>query len=881
MRRSDGITMARLRASSSGTGPRSCAAEPDHAQGPALAASLGRAGPSPRAAADALAPSDPKRASPRSAAATLPRVIADDRFSPYFLFRLRSWLRRHGVGSFWLPVLVTLAATAPGPTWCQVHSLLMVRTNLLRHTRAPPPNTLPHNAFSLSLPYLTVQACFSLSAHLIYRSMDPGGAAAGTRRGRAPTSIWLHVLRLFAGLGRWVFMPLIFLHATCNYAARTQGPELFAGARQWNLDMPFVDGPKLVTRLLPLSSRLLPSSVMHMPLLTLSLHAAAAPQGRALTLTAALHPIELQLHPVFAFTLALFLLARVVQIALWLLAAPPLRKDSKLRVLIVGDSIPPKVDGVAVRVGHLVPTLLAKGHSVHIVNSIRSEPMGAAGVTQLHGWESELYRGHSITLPNPLGVLAVILRFRPHVIHIMDESFLQASAQVAASVCLIPTVWSHHSRLDKFAQACACWSWECLRAMLCVCVCVCSCTLIGLRLTLFFSLLSAFLHGPPPPFPTPLRADLPSLYYLPWLFMLQSLRRTFASASDVHLSVGDDMAYQLEQAGCGPDISNWACGVDSAVFNPARAILGCEPGSLRSKLTAGRPTTPIVLYCGRVAPEKRLELLPAVATLLLERMVREGGGSGSCSSSGGGSGSGSGSGAGKRGAGALPKSSAGLSFVIIGDGPALADIKRLMAEVGPTWSLQMSSSGSSSSSSSSVDDARAWRDPTPLSTGAGRSRGAIVTTFLGQVSHCPALGTVYASCDAFFSPSTCETLGQVFQESMASALVPTGCRFGGVPEVFDHDCEGYLFEPEDIGGAVEGISRALADRCATLGAGAAPMAHALPPAWLARGTPGRGEVARARVLSKSWAAAYAQAESAYYRALATRWPYSPNKPLRR
>ena len=38
------------------------------------------------------------------------------------------------------------------------------------------------------------------------------------------------------------------------------------------------------------------------------------------------------------------------------------------------------------------------------------------------------------------------------------------------------------------------------------------------------------------------------------------------------------------------------------------------PGSLRAKLTAGRGASPIVLYCGRVAPEKRLELLPAVAS---------------------------------------------------------------------------------------------------------------------------------------------------------------------------------------------------------------------------------------------------------------------------
>ena len=136
---------------------------------------------------------------------------------------------------------------------------------------------------------------------------------------------------------------------------------------------------------------------------------------------------------------------------------------------------------------------------------------------------------------------------------------------------------------------------------------------------------------------------------------------------------------------------------------------------------------------------------------------------------------------------------------------------------------------------------------------------------------------MYASCDAFFSPSTCETLGQVFQESMASGLVPTGCRFGGVPEVFDHDVEGYLFEPEDLPGAVGGICRALGDRAATLGKA---LALRIPPQWAAQGVAGRGEVARQRVLSKSWAAAYTQAESAYYRALATRWPYRPNKPVR-
>ena len=159
----------------------------------------------------------------------------------------------------------------------------------------------------------------------------------------------------------------------------------------------------------------------------------------------------------FAAAALALLLLRCLQIALWLRAAPPLRRDGRLRVLIIGDSIPPKVDGVAVRLGHLVPALLARGHAVHIVNSKRGAPLGAAGVTQLPGFESRMYPGHSITHFNVLAALRAILAFRPHVVHLMDEGLIQAAGQMAASLCLVPTVWSHHSRLDIFGRACASW----------------------------------------------------------------------------------------------------------------------------------------------------------------------------------------------------------------------------------------------------------------------------------------------------------------------------------------------------------------------------------------------------------------------------------------
>jgi glycosyltransferase involved in cell wall biosynthesis len=154
--------------------------------------------------------------------------------------------------------------------------------------------------------------------------------------------------------------------------------------------------------------------------------------------------------------------------------------------------------------------------------------------------------------------------------------------------------------------------------------------------------------------------------------------------------------------------------------------------------------------------------------------------------------------------------------------------------------------------------------------------GPIVTTFLGQLGHCPLLGSVYATADAFFSPSTCETLGQVFQEAMASGTVPVGCNLGGVPEVFDHGVEGYLFEEGQLVSAAQGIVAALGDRAAALAAAGQRSACSLPPALAAAGDSGKAALARHRVVSKSWACAYEQVESAYFRALATRWPYRVN-----
>lgn len=329
---------------------------------------------------------------------------------------------------------------------------------------------------------------------------------------------------------------------------------------------------------------------------------------------------------------------------------------------------------------------------------------------------------------------------------------------------------------------------------------------------------------------------------------MQVLRRTFAAMGDVHLSVGDDMAQQLEHAGCGPDISHWHCGVDTAVFNSSRRDVSTAKNSLRARLSGGSPTLPIVIYCGRIAPEKRLELSAPVMCKLAEsiRAAAAGGGT-------------------RRGVSSVSASAPAVAFVVVGQGPSLAPLKALMAECGPTYSLTEAPGAVPTLLTAWPTGGIGVNPPGPP---------ACITTFLGQVPHSPFLGSLYASADAFFSPSTCETLGQVFQEAMAAGTVPVGANIGGVPEVFDHGQEGFLFEPDDVDGAAAGLMSALADRAALLGRAAPAL---LPEALLRGGDKNRADRARDRVVSKSWGAAYAQAEAAYFRALATRWPYRVNR----
>jgi len=83
------------------------------------------------------------------------------------------------------------------------------------------------------------------------------------------------------------------------------------------------------------------------------------------------------------------------------------------------------------------------------------------------------------------------------------------------------------------------------------------------------------------------------------------------------------------------------------------------------------------------------------------------------------------------------------------------------------------------------------------------------TVFTGYLRG-EALASAYASADLFLFPSATETLGLVLMEAMASGCPVVAGRAGGIPDAVEDGCTGFLFDPDDPNGLVDGLNRALA-----------------------------------------------------------------------
>jgi glycosyltransferase involved in cell wall biosynthesis len=217
-------------------------------------------------------------------------------------------------------------------------------------------------------------------------------------------------------------------------------------------------------------------------------------------------------------------------------------------------------------------------------------------------------------------------------------------------------------------------------------------------------------------------------------------RRYFHNQCAVTLCPSPSTASELRRRGFAR-VGLWGRGVDSDLFSPARRSI-----TWRAQMT-GDAQTPIALYAGRLSYEKNLgELLAAMDVI----------------------------------------EAAGGWLVLVGDGPARADLERALA-----------------------------------------GRRASFTGYLrGE-----ALARAYSSADVFAFPSLTETYGQAVVEAMASGLPVVGFDADGVRDSVRHERTGMLAAAGDGTAFRAHLASALGDSALRARQGLAARAWAERKQW--------------------------------------------------
>lgn len=217
-----------------------------------------------------------------------------------------------------------------------------------------------------------------------------------------------------------------------------------------------------------------------------------------------------------------------------------------MRVALFSEVFLPKVDGIVRTLTKALDHLAARGHEgLLFAPAGGPERYGSTRVIGLEGNSFPLYP--DLTLVSPaVDVMPELEAFDPDVVHVVGPVSLGLAGIRQARALRRPIVASYHTDLPGFATR---WGFGLLR--------------------------------------TPLRA------LLTWVHNQADLTLCPSSATR------DD----LESAGV-QNVEIWSRGVDSSIFAPAR-----RSRAWRERLSGGRPNAPLLLFVGRLSPEKRVEWL--------------------------------------------------------------------------------------------------------------------------------------------------------------------------------------------------------------------------------------------------------------------------------
>jgi len=227
-----------------------------------------------------------------------------------------------------------------------------------------------------------------------------------------------------------------------------------------------------------------------------------------------------------------------------------------MRIAIVSEVFLPKIDGITNRLRNTIECLVADGHEVFVIAPSGSvEQHAGARVLRVPGPAFPPYPGLRICLPDPR-ILWRLVRFRPDIVHVVGPVCLGLWALLAARLLRLPIVASYHTDLPRYLKG----------------------------------------------------------YGLGWLERLVwPLIRWIHALAHRNLCPSTFTQRELEAHGI-PDVGIWRGGVDTELFSPRK-----RSSAMRERMVdEGRIDAPILLYAGRVAPEKGLDSLAPVLEELPE-----------------------------------------------------------------------------------------------------------------------------------------------------------------------------------------------------------------------------------------------------------------------
>jgi phosphatidylinositol alpha 1,6-mannosyltransferase len=246
-------------------------------------------------------------------------------------------------------------------------------------------------------------------------------------------------------------------------------------------------------------------------------------------------------------------------------APGPAGRPDRLRVLVVAESFLPQVNGVTNSVRRVLEHLAAQGHVAELVAPTGPDVYAGFRVRHARGATLPFYKDFKIGLETRRRLRAVMLRFRPDVVHVASPATLGYQAAKAAGELGIPTVAIYQTDLVGFAE----------------------------------------------------RYDLPG-----GVAAMARLTRRIHTRVDRTLAPSSASLRQLADLDV-PGTALWPRGVDLQQFHPAR-----RDEALRARLLGpdAAPDRVLVGYVGRLAPEKELELLTALTRDPRHALVVVGGG---------------------------------------------------------------------------------------------------------------------------------------------------------------------------------------------------------------------------------------------------------------